>query len=99
MIHCMVMPFTGSGQMGLHLVSLFTILSSVQEACRSLEKRKARRGRRPYIDSRLLAQPSLLTLVSGLVKRPGVPAAKEKRMQPEGKGAMGEGCSLRKGGQ
>lgn len=76
------MSFACSEQVGLHLACLFPILSSVQEACRSLEKERQEEGKRPCVDSWLLAQPSLLTIVLGLVKRPGVPAAKEKRMRP-----------------
>lgn len=78
----MVMPFACSEQVGLHLACLFPILSSVQEACRSLEKERQEEGRRSFVDSWLSAQPSLITIVLGLVKRPGVPAAKKKRMRP-----------------
>lgn len=50
------------------------------------------------VDSQLLAQPLLLTVVSGLVKCPGVPEARGKGVWPEEKEAGGNDYSLEKGG-
>lgn len=69
----------------LSLLSLFPILSSAQERAAG------------YRLSNASLMVLALTLTSGLVELPSVPAAKEKRRKPEGKGAEGNNCSLRKG--